>query len=89
MYLYFIQFDSQKMGGDDISGGAREKYEHDLKNFEFMVNMTFGIYKDCVENYNESMTRSLDKVERYLRPNELISLHEQMKNNSRSQVKIM
>lgn len=75
------------MGDDDISGGVREKYEHDLYNFESMVNITFSIYKDCIENYNESMTRSLDEVENYLKPNELLNLHEQMENNSMSQVK--
>lgn len=53
-----------------------------------MVNVTNGAYHDCINQYNDSMAKSINEIESYFKQNELINLHQQAKERSRAQVDI-
>lgn len=76
------------MGDNDVSIEIRNKLEAELNLFQFSVNNTFNIYNDCLDQYNRTLTKSLNENDKYFKTKKFQEIHKKAKTNSNAQVSI-
>lgn len=74
------------MGDGEISETARDKLEHELDIFHTDLRNTAKYWNKSLEEYNESMQKSINATPTYYRAYEFKNLHEQIKNRCMNQV---
>lgn len=87
-YHFVFQFDSKKLGETEISGGFRTRLLEEIAGLRSTLNAKSTIYNKSVYSYTESMSKSLDGIEKYLKENDFYSLHKETEILTKTQASI-
>lgn len=74
------------MGDVEITESFREKLEHDLNHLQVALAKVFESYHDCLDHYTNLLQKSIQDIDSYFSPNDLIKLHLNTKNEAKTQV---
>ncbi|XP_055307321.1 atlastin-like [Sitodiplosis mosellana] len=75
------EFDSKKMGDNEISKGGRDKIERVLDHLHRDLSEIMGAYNQCLRLYTDSMLKTL-KAKEYFSQDEFLTLHHNSRNGA-------
>lgn len=73
------EFDARKMGDDEISKSARDKFEQDLKDLQAALIKVSEAYDKSLNSYTSSMKGALNAKDSFFDQSELMKLHSDTK----------
>lgn len=76
------------MGDDEISSGFQETLELNLNEFQSNLTNTSRALDQYLNEFSESMQKSIDENSAYFEPDEFSRLFEEKKNHYINQVRI-
>lgn len=80
-----MQFDTRKIGTDEISSEFSRKLEDDFHKLQSEMNVTLESYSQSVEYYNDNLLKLLATVD-YFSSNDLMLHHHNVSKEALSQV---
>lgn len=79
-----MQFNSKKLGDDQVCSEFREKLQLDLDGIQSALVTVSESFNECLNYYTETLHKSTDG-DSYQTQNDLIKLHQNTKNEARAQ----
>ena len=73
------------MGHNELAKGARDKLKHLLDRMHLELSEIMESYRNCLQQYTDSMQSSLDAKE-YYNESEFLTLHQNTRNGALQQV---
>ena len=75
-------------GDEEVASSLRKELEKSLHSYSDVLDKNFIFYTESVRSYSDSVQKSMDSSQAYVNEMDLMCLHEKVKNETMSQVRL-
>ena len=75
-------------GDEDVASNLQKELEKSLNSYSPLLDKNFIFYIESFRSYSDSVQKAIDSIQSYMDEIELMRLHEKVKNETMSQVRL-